>query len=279
MNYPTIQKELLAIVWSVKYFRPYLFGRKFTIMTDHKPLMYLFGMKDPSNRLLKFRLQLEEYDFAIIYIPGQDNVVADALSRVAITSSELKDINQKLTSAMIMTRAQTKKKEEEERMRNNASTESTKFSNMTTDLRPKIVEILRKPSDSVELKFIKRDELDKLRKINKVTKEEKCLAFVEDQLIIYINLNYMSHFTRDEFADILRVFCNKIKVEEICVIKNNESAIFIEELCKEINKRKTWSGPRILILKNIKRISNKDEKTMILNDFHLLPTAGHAGVR
>lgn len=207
LNYPTIQKELLAIVWSVKYFRPYLFGRKFTIMTDHKPLMYLFGMKDPSNRLLKFRLQLEEYDFAIIYIPGRDNVVADALSRVVITSSELKDINQKLTSAMIMTRAQTKKKEEEEgRMRNNASTESTKFTNMTTDLRPKVVEILRKPSDSVELKFIKGHELDKLRKINRVTTEEKCLAFVEDQLIIYINLNYMSHFTRDEFADILRVF-------------------------------------------------------------------------
>lgn len=61
-NYPTIEKELVAIVWAVKHFRPYLFGRNFKIMTDHKPLLYLFGMKDPSSRLLKFRLILEEYD-------------------------------------------------------------------------------------------------------------------------------------------------------------------------------------------------------------------------
>ncbi|CAK1585339.1 unnamed protein product [Parnassius mnemosyne] len=48
-NYPVIEKELTAILWAVKYFRTYLFGRAFTIMTDHKPLVYLFGMKDPSN--------------------------------------------------------------------------------------------------------------------------------------------------------------------------------------------------------------------------------------
>lgn len=64
-NYPTIQKELLAVVWGIKYFRPYLFGKKFTILSDHKPLLYLFGMKDPSSRLIKFRLLLEEYDFNI----------------------------------------------------------------------------------------------------------------------------------------------------------------------------------------------------------------------
>lgn len=67
-NYPTIQKELVAIVWGIKYIRPYLYGRKFTNMTDHKPLLYLFGMKDPSSRLLKFRLTLEEYDFKIVYV-------------------------------------------------------------------------------------------------------------------------------------------------------------------------------------------------------------------
>lgn len=42
-NYPTIEKELLAIVWAVKHFRPYLYGRSFKILTDHKPLIYLFS--------------------------------------------------------------------------------------------------------------------------------------------------------------------------------------------------------------------------------------------
>lgn len=70
LNYPTIEKELLAIVWGVKHFRPYLYGRKFKILTDHKPLVYLFNMRDPSSRLLKFRMVLEEYDFIVEYVKG-----------------------------------------------------------------------------------------------------------------------------------------------------------------------------------------------------------------
>ena len=38
INYTTSEKELLAIVWATKYFRPYLYGRKFKILTDYKPL-------------------------------------------------------------------------------------------------------------------------------------------------------------------------------------------------------------------------------------------------
>lgn len=62
-NDPTTDKELLAIVWAIKYFRPYLYGRRFRIITDHRPLIYLFGMNNPSSRLTKFRLCLEECDF------------------------------------------------------------------------------------------------------------------------------------------------------------------------------------------------------------------------
>ena len=69
-NYCTIEKELLAIVWAVKHFRPYLFGMKFNIFTDHRPLVYLFGMTNPYSRLTKFRLILEEFDFTVNYIKG-----------------------------------------------------------------------------------------------------------------------------------------------------------------------------------------------------------------
>jgi len=69
-NYSVIQKELLAIVWAVKYFRPYLYGRHFNIITDHRPLTYLFGIKDASSQLMRWRLQLADYDYDITYRAG-----------------------------------------------------------------------------------------------------------------------------------------------------------------------------------------------------------------
>ncbi|KAB0793022.1 hypothetical protein PPYR_12642 [Photinus pyralis] len=80
-NYSTIEKELLAIVWSIKHFRPYLYGQKFKIITDHRPLTWLFNVKDPGSRLIRWRLLLEEYDYEINYKPGELNKNADALSR------------------------------------------------------------------------------------------------------------------------------------------------------------------------------------------------------
>lgn len=80
-NYSTIEKELLAIVWSTKYFRPYLFGRKFVIITDHKPLQWLFSIKEPNSKLVRWRLKLQEYDYTIHYKKGVQNSNADALSR------------------------------------------------------------------------------------------------------------------------------------------------------------------------------------------------------
>lgn len=87
-SYSTIEKELLAIVWATKYFRPYLFGRKFKIITDHKPLTYLFSMKDPNSMLVRWRLKLQEFDYEVVYKKGKENTNADALSRVQINNIE-----------------------------------------------------------------------------------------------------------------------------------------------------------------------------------------------
>lgn len=85
-NYSTTEKELFAIVWAVKQFRPYLYGKKCTIVTDHKPLTLLFGMKDPGARLVRWRFQLEDYDYEVIYKPGTQNTNSDALSRINVTN-------------------------------------------------------------------------------------------------------------------------------------------------------------------------------------------------
>jgi hypothetical protein len=66
-NYTTSEKELLAIVWGIKHFRPYFYGRKFKIASDHKPLLWIMNITDPGSRLLRWRIKLEEYDYEIIY--------------------------------------------------------------------------------------------------------------------------------------------------------------------------------------------------------------------
>lgn len=88
-NYSTIEKELLAIVWATKYFRPYLFGRKFKVITDHKPLQWLMNLKEPNSRLTRWRLKLSEYNYTIIYKKGKSNTNADALSRIEVHNEEI----------------------------------------------------------------------------------------------------------------------------------------------------------------------------------------------
>ena len=87
-NYSTIEKELLAIVWATKYFRPYLFGRKFLIVTDHKPLMWLMSLKEPNSKLVRWRLKLAEFEFEIVYKKGKANTNADALSRIKLINPD-----------------------------------------------------------------------------------------------------------------------------------------------------------------------------------------------
>lgn len=98
-----IEQELLAIFYAVKHFRPYIYGTRFIIRSDHKPLVYLFSLKDPSSRLTRIRLDLEEYDFEIQYIKGETNVAADALSRVTV--EDLKELN---TYVFAITRSMTR---------------------------------------------------------------------------------------------------------------------------------------------------------------------------
>lgn len=85
-RYSTIERELLAIIWAAKHFRPYLYGRKFYIYTDHRPLAWLHSLKDPSSKLTRWRLRLQDYDFEIIYKKGKQNTNADALSRIKVNA-------------------------------------------------------------------------------------------------------------------------------------------------------------------------------------------------
>ena len=83
-RYAQIEKEALAVTWACECFNMYILGMRFTLETDHKPLIPLLSTKPLDEiplRVQRFRLRLMKYDYNIVHIPGKQLIVADTLSR------------------------------------------------------------------------------------------------------------------------------------------------------------------------------------------------------
>ena len=80
-NYTITRLELLATVFAITYFRVYLEGRKFTLITDHSPLTSILKSKTLTPQMARFSLIIQGYDFDIMHTKGLLNSAADALSR------------------------------------------------------------------------------------------------------------------------------------------------------------------------------------------------------
>ena len=91
LNYSTLERELTALRWGVKTFKPFLFGVRFVLFTDHQPLIHLHNMKIVCSRIARTLQELSEFDFEIRYTPGHLNTAADTLSRVGAPASHSED--------------------------------------------------------------------------------------------------------------------------------------------------------------------------------------------
>ena len=94
-NYPTHQKETLAIIEEMEAFAHLLLQRHFTVVTDHESLTKLMTQKNLNGRKQRWLTHISKYDYGIEYQPGAKNFLADYLSRIHEVDSSPEDITLK----------------------------------------------------------------------------------------------------------------------------------------------------------------------------------------
>jgi hypothetical protein len=96
LNYATMEKELLAVVFAFEKFRSYIVNSKAIVYSDHAAIKYLLAKKDAKQRLIRWILLLQEFDVEIHDKKGVENVVVDHLSRMNRGQDDKEPIEDKM---------------------------------------------------------------------------------------------------------------------------------------------------------------------------------------
>jgi RNase H-like domain found in reverse transcriptase/Reverse transcriptase (RNA-dependent DNA polymerase)/Integrase zinc binding domain len=288
-NYSVTEIELLGNVWAVKHFRPYLFGRQFEIRTDHRPLVYLFSQVDPSSRLNKFRMVLQEFDFTVVYIKGKDNVVADALSRIHV--QELRKIHSDTANAKVLVVTRSKARAEVDLAKrgskpaevasgtDSANVSVTRKTPLEADRsdqpvkRPTMCRILKRPERAVEVQILGNQSVVSGRYV--ASKSESLWFNKKARMILVGKPN--TKIDCESILSELPSFCRHIQVRELVVAEREQNRNLIESL-GYVRKQLEENNVQVYILSRRQSVHSDFEKRVIMNDFHVLPTGGHAGV-
>ena len=284
-NKPTIEQELIAIHFAIKHFRPYIYGTNFLVKSDHRPLVYLFGLKDPSSKLTRIRLDLEEYNFTVEHIKGKDNVGADALSRMSninnsLSIDDLKNLHKETKYVRVLTRSMKNKNlinesaeinenptKINENMQNNENANSAHNINIYEELGsfnynkiPKIKFTRFKNDNNPRIEIVvyfRNKILTQLNTSNLIINEKLSLATILSQLE-----NTANKFNLEKMHIQLNdIIFDKIPIEEFKNVGN-----------KVLQKLK------IVLTKPVQIVSNEDEKLAILKQYHDNPIeGGHSG--
>lgn len=258
-NKSTIEQELIAIHWAITYFRPYLYGRRFTVKTDHRPLVYLFTMKNPSSRLTRIRVDLEEFDFSIEHVEGKLNIGADALSRVIVDSDELKSIS----VLPIQTRSMTRSKANNDTEIRNSETDHLRaydsVNNIDAFNLPKLVLKINETTPTLTM-----DIYDKKMKKNLAQaqlSENKCKEIKDVKEII----------------DIINVMATHLNIKRLAIARN--SVIFSKINSENFKAlyNKSLNEVDLVVYTPAQIISNKTDIDKIILEGHTSPLGGHVG--
>lgn len=212
-NYSTIELELFAIIASIRHWSCYLHN-KFYVVSDHKPIEYLFNSKNNSSRIHRWRLELLEFQFEVAYRKGKLNVCADALSRIEIENDP--EIEEELKSIfMVTTRAKVKENE----MKSSESTKQTK------------IPIKKR----IELFFI----------------EEKNNLMIEssnyDHIFFCIDQENCKIHKQLQYRLKKKINVNDLKFGELLSIDNNKSIIKVSKVIKiDTDRENTESGLKVI---------------------------------
>ncbi|MCO5557758.1 hypothetical protein L7F22_011329 [Adiantum nelumboides] len=81
-NYNTTEREALAVIFVVTKFKHYLLGSKVILHVDHQALIYIVNKASLVGKMARWMLILQEFDYVIQHTPGNQNAMADFLSRL-----------------------------------------------------------------------------------------------------------------------------------------------------------------------------------------------------
>lgn len=238
-----------------------MYGNHFTVHSDHKPLVYLFSLKEPSSRLTRIRLDLEEYQFEIKHIKGKDNCVAGALSRITI--DDLKTIAPTDAKVYAITRSMTNKNREIPKNTINEAIETKPIvyedqNQIIYEGIPSVSSTINtiRPEISLKVSYRTDNKLHHIMNRSNVKDDRFAESFLSllEQSAGIANFPFVKLFTNDEIFT--KISVSNFKVLGASILKNT----------------------KIVIIPSPTEITEAEKQRAIIEKFHNDPVfGGHVG--
>ena len=190
-KYCVTRRELLAVVVFTKQFRPYLFGHKFVLRTDHGSITWLRNFKEPEGQLARWLEKLQEFNFEVVHRRGRKHTNADALSRLPCSQCKRDSHNAEPKAVLAVSFSPDPSAEELSQLQRDDPTIGPVLQAMTTGKRP---------------------DKDELKQFSLHTNR---LFALWDQLVLQDSVLYRHFISADGIQDCLQLIAPKSQHQKI----------------------------------------------------------------